>query len=179
MDTQKPTRHKVLTAAILSLAPIAAIAGQPNESADSKPATSSEAATPSAPWISPTVASAVRSRLEASYLIATQRLRESAECRALFSDLGVDGIEALASTMYYPASVQHERQVCGGAYGYTVVGWVPTYLCRSFVRLSERRGAMVLIHEALHRAGMDEWPGDGNALSSREINDLVAERCRL
>ncbi len=179
MDTQDPTRYKVLTLAFLSLAPIVAIAGQPCETTGAQPSTSTQAAVSPSPWISPTVASAVRSRLEASYRIATQRLQESAECRGLFSDLGADGLEALASTMYYPATVQHERQVCGGAHGYTVVGWVPTYLCRNFVRLSERRGALVVIHEALHRAGMGEWPRDPDALSSGEINDLVAEKCGL
>lgn len=179
MDTRKTTRPIFLVLAIVGSAPIVATAGQPSESVEAQTAASAEAATPSGPWISPTVSSAVRSRLEASYLTATQRLQESAECRALFSDLGADGLEALASTMYYPATLQLERQVCGGAHGYTAVGWVPTYLCRSFVRLSERRGALVLIHEALHRSGMGELPLDANALSSGEINDLVAEKCRL
>jgi hypothetical protein len=177
VDTPKRTWNSSLALAILSLAPIVAIAGQPYETTNAQPSTSTQAAMSPAPWVSPTVASALRSRLEASYRMATQRLQESAECRGLFSALGADGLEALASTMYYPATVQHERQVCGGAHGYTVVGWVPTYLCRNFVRLSERRGALVLIHEALHRAGMGEWPGDANALSSGEINDLVAGKC--
>ncbi len=178
MDIRKITRQ-VVFATIIGSTASTAIATSPPDHRDtqSTAATADQVAT--SPWISSSVPVPVRSRLEASHQVATQRLTTKAQCRALFADLNADGFEALASTMYYPASTASEKQVCRGAFGYTTVGSAPTFLCRRFSRLSERRAALVLIHEALHRAGMGEWPLDSDGLASGAINDLVAEACGL
>jgi hypothetical protein len=85
----------------------------------------------------------------------------------------------LSTTLYYPAALKLERDLCRRAEGYTTVGGAPTFLCRRFSKLPDRRAAMVLIHEALHHAGLDERPHDPEGPSSREINDMVSEACRL
>ena len=61
----------------------------------------------------------------------------------------------------------------------TSEGSAPTFVCRKFSRISKREGAMILIHEALHHAGMGEWPKDPKALTSQAINQLVEEACGL
>lgn len=178
MDTSKTARQFVF-AAIVAATCSSAISAEPSDGVETISATITTASAVSSPWISSKVPVPVRSRLEVSYEVATQRLSDRAQCRALFVEMGADGFEALASTLYYPASQQLEKQVCRGAFGYTTVGSAPTFLCRRFSRLSERRAALVLIHEALHRAGMGEWPQEPDALASSAINDLVADACGL
>lgn len=175
-------RPNTLKYALVSLLVITAslvTAAEPSDGVDTRIDGAGDVGARLTPWISSKVPEPVRSRLEASYNIATRHLRDNAECRSLFAELGASGFEALASTLYYPASQQNEKQVCRGAFGYTTVGSAPTFLCRRFSRLSERRAALVLIHEGLHRAGMGEWPQDSDALPSSAINDLVAEACGL
>jgi len=157
----------------------AVIAGEPHDRIDSLPTTSAAAPARSSPWISSKMPAPVRSRIEASFQVAIQRLVEVPECRALFADLRAEGREILFSTLYYPASVAHEKRLCGGAWGYTTVGSAPTFLCRKFSRISDRRGALILIHEALHHAGMGEWPNDPKGLMSKAINHLVEDACGL
>jgi hypothetical protein len=129
------------------------------------------------PWISTTVPSSVRSRLEASFELAARRLREVPRCRELFSDLGADGAAVLSDTLYYPAELRLEDRVCPRAHAYTVTGTAPTWVCRGFSRLSDERAAMVLLHEALHHAGLEESQDDPTRLTSHEINELVIEAC--
>jgi hypothetical protein len=131
------------------------------------------------PRISPRLSDSIATRIRSSFELAVDRLEEHAECRDLFSEIGSDGIEALSTTLYYPAALKLERDLCRRAEGYTVVGGAPTWLCRRFSKLSDQRAAMVLIHEALHHAGLNEQPSDPSAPSSREINDMVSEACRL
>jgi len=38
---------------------------------------------------------------------------------------------------------------------------------------------MVIIHEALHHAGLTEYPQDPNGMTSNQINGMVAEQCGL
>ena len=42
-----------------------------------------------------------------------------------------------------------------------------------------RPDLLVLIHEALHRAGLDEWPHDRSAMTSLAINTMVGESCKF
>jgi len=175
-------RPNTLKSALVSLLIVTAslvTAAEPSDGVDNRTIDLGDVGASSSPWISSKVPKPVRARLEASFRIAAQRLSDNAQCRALFTELGANGFEALASTLYYPASQQNEKQVCRGAFGYTTVGSAPTFLCRRFSRLSERRAALVLIHEGLHRAGMGEWPQDTEGLPSSAINDLVAEACGL
>jgi hypothetical protein len=121
----------------------------------------------------------VRKRIESSFELAKQRLTENPQCGDLFADLGANGLETISSTLYFPASAAQEKKLCRGAWGYTTVGAAPTHLCRKFSRISEKKGAMILIHEALHHAGMGEFPQDSNALTSASINALVEDSCGL
>jgi len=178
MDARR-TGGLVIITAILAALPIAAAANEPRDRADVTSAPNNPETTLSTPWISSKVPTPVRSKIEASFHVASQRLVESPPCRDLFADLGADGLETLSSTLFYPASAAHEKRLCGGAWGYTTVGAAPTFLCRKFSRLSDQRGAMILIHEALHHAGMDEWPNDSTGLTSKAINSLVEDACGL
>jgi hypothetical protein len=99
------------------------------------------------------------------------------QCRALFAELGTDGVRMLSTTLYYRAELKMEKRVCDRAYGYTLVGGAPTWLCRQFSRLSDRRAAVVLLHEALHHSGMDEWPHDPDGPTPAAIDEMVEEAC--
>ena len=109
-------------------------------------------------------------------------------CSDLFARLGADGIQTLRTGLYLaPHSYLHEIMVCGrdplsdsrGAenLGYTMVGGSPTWICRNFARVSNEVAAIAVIHEALHPAGLDEWPHDRMAMSSIEITEMVANEC--
>jgi hypothetical protein len=43
--------------------------------------------------------------------------------------------------------------------------------------LDTDKAALVLLHEALHFAGLTEQPHDPRAMTSSEINDMVKDRC--
>lgn len=112
--------------------------------------------------------------------IAESRIRLLPACRQMFSDLGHDGLDRLGGTRYTSASLIEEKRFCRDrASAFTAVGHPVTRLCRSFARLAPDRAAAVLLHEALHFAGMTESPADPEALSSAEINHLVEKSCRL
>jgi hypothetical protein len=178
MAIQK-TRGFLIIAGIMAILSTPVVAGEPGGSVDDSQMTSQPEPARLAPWISSSVAPPIRKRIEASFQVASQRLVEAPECRALFSDLGADWLEMLSCTLYYPASAAHEKKLCGGAWGYTTVGSAPPFLCRKFSRISEKRGATILIHEALHHAGLGEWPSDSNGMTSKAINKLVEDSCGL
>lgn len=151
-----------------------------------EPAARSEAADD--PWIHPSMPEGVRDRLEAGFALAVARLRESPSCRELFARLGADPFETLATGLYFPVdSYRRDVQACGrnlaassrGAenLAYTKVGGAPTYLCRTFARISTESAAVAVIHEALHHAGLTEWPHDRLAMSSPGITEMVEAAC--
>jgi hypothetical protein len=131
------------------------------------------------PRISSRVASNVRARLEAGFDIALDRLHRRAECRELFAELGEDGVGVLSRTLYYPADLAHERQLCHGALAFTMVGAAPTWVCHRVCRLPDHAVAVMLLHEALHHAGLDEWPHDPRGLRPRAIDRRVRRACGL
>lgn len=141
-----------------------------------------------APWVHPAMPEAVRARLESGFDLALDRLHELPACRALFERLGADPFATLATGLYFPVdSYRREVEVCGrnlaassrGAenLAYTTVGGAPTFLCRHFARVSTETAAVAVIHEALHHAGLSEWPGDRLAMTSAEITAMVEEAC--
>lgn len=141
-----------------------------------------------APWVHPSTPGDVRLRLEAGFELAIERLRESASCRELFARLGADPFETLTTGLYFPVdSYRREVAVCGrnlaassrGAenLAYTTVGGAATFLCRHFARVTTETAAVAVIHEALHHAGLTEWPADRLAMSSTEITDMVEAAC--
>ena len=121
----------------------------------------------------------VATKLERGYELAVEQLDRHTACRALFTKVGSDGLEMLSSTMYYPAEIRHEREICRRAEAFTIVGGAPTWLCRRFAQVSDRRAAVLVIHEALHHAGVDEWPHDRRAPTSEAISDMVSAACGL
>ncbi len=130
------------------------------------------------PIVKGELSSLVESRLKEAFPIARQRLREHPTCGQLFEPFGKDGTAALAVTRYLPATLVQENRHCRRASALTGVRSPVTRLCRSFARLPNEIAAQVLIHEALHYAGMTESPSDPTALDSASINQLVAKSCR-
>lgn len=143
---------------------------------------------PIKPWIHRSMPNRVSARLEAGFELAVDRVREVETCSELFSRLGADGLETLASGLYFPVdSYWREIEVCGrnvaansrGAenLAYTTVGGAPTFICRHFARVSTETAAIAVIHEALHHAGLTERPLDRMAMSSIEITEMVTSAC--
>ena len=143
---------------------------------------------PVEPWIHPKMEPGVREKLEAGFDLAVERVRENQACADLFTRLGADGIDMLKTALYLPVhSYHHEIAVCGrdpatNSWGakilaYAKVGGTPTWLCRHFSRVSTETAAIAVIHEALHHAGLTEWPLDREAMSSAEITEMVANAC--
>jgi hypothetical protein len=138
------------------------------------------------PWIHPAVAPPVGDKLEAAIDLAEQRVVSIPQCAALFDRLGADAIETLRSVVYLPAPPQQEAGPCRHALAHTTIGGTRTWVCRNITTVSDRQAAMVLIHEALHHAGLREKPRkarhrprDADAMTSTEINEMVSVRCRL
>jgi hypothetical protein len=140
------------------------------------------------PWVHPAMPASLRVKLEAGFELAVVRLRESASCRELFARLGADPFETLATGLYFAVdSYRREAELCGrnlaassrGAenLAYTTVGGAATFLCRPFAWISTEKAAVAVIHEALHHAGLTEWPHDRLAMSSTEITEMVEEAC--
>jgi len=147
-----------------------------------------ENAVPVEPWIHPQMEPGVRARLEAAFDLAVERVCEIEACADLFTRLGADGIDMLKTGLYLQVhSYRHEIVVCGrnpatNSWGakilaYTKVGGSPTWICRHFSRVSTETAAIAVIHEALHHAGLKEWPHDRMALTSVEITEMVTTAC--
>ena len=120
----------------------------------------------------------VAEKLRPAFDLAVQRVREVPECRALFANLGCDGPHILATTRYLPVNPLKEVSICQrGAVAFTFVGGAETWVCRRFTALSVERGAMIIVHEALHHCGLTETPMDPDAMTAREINNMVSRAC--
>lgn len=171
-DTVQPTQLKVNppTAVATSAAAFRLDASTPNSARkeDLKP------------WIHDKMPTDVRSKLEAGFELALQRISAVPECRALFVELGADPFETLRTGLYFP--VHHHfraKTICGRNAAYTYVGAASTFVCRDFARMSDKRAAMYVIHEALHHAGLSERPHDPAARTSSQINAMVVTKCRF
>jgi len=116
-------------------------------------------------------------KLQEAFVVAIERVQEIPQCGGLFVELGADGVEMLATTIYMPTHPFDERSLCQTAAAFTWVGGVHTRLCRRFSSLSTERAAMTLIHEALHHAGLTEQPADPEAMTAREIDSMVEDAC--
>ena len=122
----------------------------------------------------------LRAKVIESFGLAASQVRSVDSCRGLFARLGADGGDRLKRTLYYPATPEVVEKRCArGVLAATNPGSSVTWLCPGFKSLATRRAALVLIHEALHFAGLPERPQVAGAMSSAEINDLVHDACRL
>jgi hypothetical protein len=162
---------------------VVAGAGEPDTVAPAALETAVETASaPTAealPWIHPSMPDQVREKLESAYEIAVQRVTDVPQCAELFTHLGADPLATLQSGLYFPASPARETSMCRRAMAQTYVGDAPTWICRRVSSYSDERVAVVVIHEALHHAGLTERPHDKNAMTSGAINTMVAKNCRL
>jgi hypothetical protein len=131
------------------------------------------------PWVGKNVPPRAHRSLTSAFALAVERLRNRSECQRLFDELGADGLEVLARSLYYGVPLPRERTICRQTSAFTNVGGRVTRLCRSFSRLRDDQAAVVLIHEALHQAGLTEKPMDPQALDSAQINELVTDHCAL
>ena len=131
------------------------------------------------PWIHGTMSAEVTDKLEAAIDIANDRVARLPSCAALFSNLGADASEILQSVLYLPAPPESEASACRHAMAHTFVGDSRTWVCRAITKVSDSQAAMVIIHEALHHAGLSERVRDRRSKTSTDINELVSVRCRL
>jgi hypothetical protein len=132
------------------------------------------------PYVGPGLAPEVVRKLQLGFEKAVSLARGATQCGALFRDLGADPVELLASTRYYAAELTWGKHACpDGVFAATQVGSRVTMLCSGFGRVSRDMAAVVVLHEALHFAGLRERPHDPGAMSSNEINNLVKRRCGL
>jgi hypothetical protein len=132
------------------------------------------------PTISTKMMAKNRHKISDAFELALDRVREVPECRGLFEGLGADWKESLGRIVFLPIGrAQGRGDVCRGKSAYTMVGGGPVRVCREFSRLSDTQAAMVIIHEALHHAGLTEYPLDPDGMTSNAINGMVAESCGL
>jgi hypothetical protein len=122
-----------------------------------------------------------RERLVSSFQIAVDRVQEAPECGDLFTRLGADGTDTITKIFFTPIGKRGARtDLCNGSVAYTFVGSGPTtWLCRDFSRLTDKKAAMIIIHEALHHAGLTERPKDPKGMTSAAINRMVSKSCGL
>lgn len=135
------------------------------------------------PWIHTRMNDGLRERIAVGFEIATNRVQEVETCSDLFVELGVNAMETLDGTLYMPVFTYRDaKKVCGGRnLAFTFVGSPMTFICADFERLSDQDAAKIIIHEALHTAGLKESPqyrGRG-VKTSREINSMVAKSCHF
>lgn len=131
------------------------------------------------PNVSEFLAAPLRSQLSFAFRLAQHRIRNNPRCSALFTRLGANGLQLLASIRFEEATSDRIRGTCmqKRAAAYTQVGGRQISLCPGFGVISGPDAALILIHEVLHDAGMSEKPADPNGLTSQEINDLVGASC--
>jgi hypothetical protein len=133
------------------------------------------------PVFSPTFQPNVEVKLNRAYSLAVDRVGRQPTCRSMFSQLGADGVEMLSSTLYMPASKKSESVICGGSrVAFTEVDTSVTKLCGRFGDVSDEKATVILLHEALHSAGLEERPHDPDAaMTAKQINSMVERRCGL
>lgn len=120
--------------------------------------------------------------LALAYPLAVKRVRTVVSCRALFERLGAGPVQSLMNSRYRAASPvrQSRADPCQyGAVAFTGVGSPDVRLCLKFGSLPVSSAAVVLLHEALHYAGLGEWPSTPHAMTSGQINLMVREACGL
>ncbi|MEE8368811.1 MAG: hypothetical protein V3S30_10900 [Thermoanaerobaculia bacterium] len=120
--------------------------------------------------------------LRASQSVAERSLKRHASCRGLFIEFGTTAEEILPVIRYARASGDNGRRLCGrgNVSAYVGLGTGKTWIClENFSALNRYEAAMVVLHEALHHAGLSEWPVDPEAPKSSDINNMVRRACHL
>lgn len=117
-----------------------------------------------------------QTKLRSARRLAGRRVAEVPACSALFDELARSGTDTLREM-----SIDLEADPAGcrrGIAAFTQIGGSVVSLCREWLpRLDRYQLAALLIHEALHHAGLAEAPQDPTAPSSVDINRMVWESC--
>jgi hypothetical protein len=113
--------------------------------------------------------------------MAHRHLSRYPSCSGLFQELNADGGAILALSRFEMASARDERRWCDrGAVMLTHVGGGVVRICGGGLeRLGRGDVTALLLHEALHHAGLTESPADPQAEIPREITRRVRQSCRL
>ena len=113
-----------------------------------------------------------------AFQVALRTMMRAPSCSDLFTARGTDGLELLEGVSFEVAASDVDRALCErGEAAVTDVGSRRIRLCPGFGALPPGTAALILIHEALHDAGLRERPPDPGALTSAEINRLVKANC--
>jgi len=121
---------------------------------------------------------ALSANLTRGFRLALQQVQRRGECAGLFESRGANGAVLLATTVYLmPSGVKAPALCLQGVAAYTSLETPITFLCPAFSRLPRTTAATILLHEALHYAGMNEQPRDPGGLTPYQINALVASAC--
>ncbi len=123
-----------------------------------------------------------RQRLRSALELAVRAVQERPACSALFDRLDASGPGLLGGALYQGASGDEERNICGrgGVTAFTQIGGTRVGLCAAAApRLDRHTLAALLVHEALHLAGLPEAPAAPDAMTSAEITEQVRRRCDL
>ena len=93
--------------------------------------------------------------------------------------LHADGTQILAAVEFVAVTIELAGDACSRTEvaAFTTVAGRKVWLCPHFGDLNVPAAAMILIHEALHAAGLTERPRDPSGLLPPEINRLVAASC--
>lgn len=126
------------------------------------------------PWLDRSVVGKAHNQMLVAFKVALELVKKSPSCNALFSNLGADGTATLLASRYAVAT----KPCRPGSVAVTAVGQPGTWLCPGFVRLTSEEAAIILLHEALHFAGLTEQPLDPAGPSALEINRRVRKACR-
>lgn len=116
-----------------------------------------------------------RGRLESAFRVALAMVEASPRCQSLFSSLGTRGEDALHRAVFFAG--QGTRPCDQGVPAFNYFGHPLTGLCPAFERLDIAEASVQLIHEALHVAGMNEYPNDPAGLTPHAITALVKQSC--
>ncbi len=174
---------------LLSAGPVQAATKRPiTPSATAGVSEASAAVSPSSPSRRPLVIRmaepdlVMQWKLEIGLRAAVSRLRSRKSCQKLFTELSAVGEDVLANAIYGGPLSSVEERLCRRlrADAFTAVSARRIVLCPGrFESLTRDRAAAVLIHEALHHAGLRESPAVPDAPTSQEINRLVRRHCAL
>jgi hypothetical protein len=113
--------------------------------------------------------------------IALDRLGARAECGELFRVRGADGARILLEADYRAAETGEAGGLCEqGASAFTGMTSRRTAVCTdAFLKLDPHTRATVLLHEALHVAGLGQHPLHAGAMTARQIDEMVGRSCGL
>jgi hypothetical protein len=118
-------------------------------------------------------------QLRSALALAIEQVDRSS-CKTLFQVLGQDGTLLLQNASFTVPDPESQRRVCNQnlAVLFTTVGGRKITVCQnSLAELARSELATLLIHEALHMAGVAENPPVHGAPTSAGLTRLVKRSC--